>query len=105
MTQTQMHYFTIEQRETLQHRLEARAALLREELSEDVKADLNAEPGAASLAHDVTELRAVEAALARLHTPDYGLCEDCEAQITYARLYVNPIAMRCVGCQLRAEKA
>jgi len=99
-----MHYFTIEQRETLQHRLEARAAALREEVKEDVKADLNAEPEAASLAHDVTELRAVEAALARLHTPDYGLCDDCGGQITYARLYVNPVAVRCVGCQVRAER-
>ena len=71
-----MHYFTIEQRETLQHRLEARAALLREEIGDGVSAGLNAEPEAAALELDVAELRAVEAALTRVHTPEFGLCGD-----------------------------
>ena len=100
-----MHYFTIQQRETLQHQLEARAAALREEIGEDVKADLDAEPGAISLELDVKELRAVEAALARLHEPDFGLCVDCDAEIPYARLSANPTAMRCVDCQARHERS
>ena len=99
-----MHYFTIEQRETLQRQLEARAAVLREEVGEDVKADLNAEPEAVALKLDVIELRAVEAALARLHTPDFGLCEDCEAEIPYARLSANPTATRCIACQTQRER-
>jgi DnaK suppressor protein len=98
------HYFTIEQRERLQHQLEARAAMLREEIGEDVKADLDAEPEAVALKLDVVELRAVEAALARLHTPDFGLCEDCAAEISYARLSANPTAVRCIGCQTKRER-
>jgi RNA polymerase-binding transcription factor DksA len=104
LTQIHRHYFTIEQRETLQRLLEARAAVLREEVGEDVKADLNAEPEAVALKLDVVELRAVESALERLHTPDFGLCEDCAAEISYARLSANPTAVRCLGCQAQRER-
>lgn len=99
-----MHYFTIQQREAMQRQLEARAAVLREEVGEDVKADLNAEPEAIELDLDVRELRAVEAALARLHEPDFGLCVDCDAEIPYARLSANPVATRCVRCQAKHER-
>jgi len=99
------HYFTIQQRETLQRQLKARAAQLREEVDEDARADLNAEPEAAELALDVAELRAVEAALARVHDPDFGLCAVCEAEIPYARLSANPAATRCLACQAQHERA
>lgn len=104
LTTHHMHYFTIQQREALQQQLEARAAVLREEVGEDVKADLNAEPEAVALDLDVNELRAVEAALNRLHEPDFGLCVDCDAEIPYARLSANPIATRCVTCQAKFER-
>jgi DnaK suppressor protein len=97
-------YLTIQQRETLQRLLEGRAAALREEIGEDRLADLNAEPEAAALERDVVELRRVEAALARVHEPDFGLCADCEADIPYARLEAAPWARRCVACQAGAER-
>jgi DnaK suppressor protein len=96
-------YLTIQQRETLQHLLEARAAALREEIGEDRMADLNAEPEVAALERDVVELREVEAAQKRVHEPDFGLCVDCNADIPFARLQANPSAGRCVPCQARAE--
>lgn len=99
-----MHYFTIEQRETLEKMLQSRAGILREEIREDAQADLNAEPEAVALKLDVAELRAVEAALARLHTPEFGLCGDCAAQIPYARLSANPAALRCIACQAKHER-
>ena len=98
-----MHYVTIEQRETLEKMLQSRAGILREEIREDAQADLNAEPEAVALKLDVAELRAVEAALARLHTPDFGLCADCAAQIPYSRLSANPAALRCTSCQAKRE--
>jgi len=104
LTQHHRHYFTIEQRETLQRLMEARAAVLRDEIGEDVKANLDAEPEAVSLRLDVIELRAIEAALERLHTPDFGLCEACAEEISYARLAANPTAVRCLGCQTRRER-
>ena len=97
-------YLTIQQRETLQHLLEGRVAALREEIGEDRLADLNAEPEAAALERDIVELREVEAALARVHEPDFGLCAACGADIPFARLQANPSANRCVACQTREER-
>jgi RNA polymerase-binding transcription factor DksA len=97
-------YLTIQQRETLQRLLEERAAELREEIGEDRLADLNAEPDVAALERDVVELREVEAALERVHEPDFGLCADCEGDIPYARLQANPSAKRCVACQAGTER-
>ena len=36
--------------------------------------------------------------LERLHTPDYGICESCGADIPYARLLRAPAERRCAGC-------
>ena len=122
-----MRYLTIEQRENLQRLLESRAAMLRgeiaaalrssgdsralslanhlEEIDDRAVADLESALDIAALERDVRELRAVQAAAERLHTPDYGLCADCGAEIPYVRLDVNPVATRCVGCQTRHERS
>ena len=105
MTGARPRHLTIQQRETLQRLLEARAAALREEIGEDRMADLNAEPEAAALDRDVVELREVEAALGRLHQPEFGRCADCGAEIPYSRLLANSSASRCIACQSRREKA
>jgi DnaK suppressor protein len=124
---THMHYFTIEQRETLQAQLQLRAAGLREEISAALRAsrrpeaaglanrideiDVGALAGletgldAALVAREVRELRETEVALKRLHTPEYGLCADCGVEIPFARLHANPTASRCAACQTRAEQA
>lgn len=121
-----MRYLTIEQRENLQRLLAARAAALREEIASALRAsgepralslanhldeiddaavaDLQSALDVAALERDVRELRAVEAAEVRLHTPDYGVCDDCGAEIPYARLDVQPTATRCVACQSRRER-
>ncbi|MCC6211888.1 MAG: TraR/DksA C4-type zinc finger protein [Burkholderiales bacterium] len=96
-------YLTIQQREALQRLLRERADVLRLEIGEDRLADLNVEPEAAALARDVVEFREVEAALSRLHEPDFGLCADCGSDIPYARLQAAPSASRCLSCQARAE--
>jgi RNA polymerase-binding transcription factor DksA len=48
-------------------------------------------------------LREVEQGLVHLHTPDYGICAACSAEISYSRLSVNPAATRCARCQVRFE--
>ena len=119
------HYFTIQQRETLQGLLDQRAAALREaiaaalratgnehaaglanhlEETDEPVADLESAIEIAALEREVCELRAVESAQRRLHEPDFGLCEDCEAEIPYARLSANPVATRCIGCQAQHER-
>jgi DnaK suppressor protein len=105
VTLRKMHYFTLEQRESLQRQLEEREAALRAEIGDDRLADLNAEPEAAALERDVAELRDVESALARLHTPEFGLCTDCGAEIPYSRLRAQASAARCISCQSKRERA
>ncbi len=58
---------------------------------------------AARMDHEVRIIQAMEDAAARLDAPDFGVCEDCGANIPAARLVANPTAIRCVGCQERHE--
>ena len=55
--------------------------------------------------HETAELTAIDAALARIAAGQYGQCEDCGATMALARLDAYPTALRCVGCQTRAEHA
>ena len=104
MTTPHMHYFTLEQRESLQRQLVQREAALRDEIGETRLDDLEREPEAVAFEREVNELRAVESALARLHTPEFGICADCGADIPYVRLHAQPSAARCVACQAAAER-
>ena len=53
---------------------------------------------------DLEELRDIDAALQRMDKGEYGQCEQCGADIDYARLEVQPTATRCVACQAQYEK-
>jgi len=67
-------------------------------------ANLLADLGQAEFSRDLAELGDLEAARLRLDGGSYGICADCSAEIDYARLRVNPAALRCVACQTRYEK-
>lgn len=58
----------------------------------------------ASTARDAYELAAIDSALQRLDTPDFGLCIDCGAEIGPARLLAEPTVLRCTACQQRYER-
>jgi DnaK suppressor protein len=118
MNRSHAHYFTIEQREKLQASLTALAQTLRREIADHMLlpnhhtetddaavADLETGLEVAALERATRQLRSVDAALDRLHQPDFGLCEDCYAEIPYARLSANPVATRCTACQKLAEKS
>ncbi len=119
-----MHYLTIEQRESLQAALSARAEELRasignaldptgegkhsltdhrEDTDDDAVMDLESSMEVEALERHTMELRATEAALVRLHTPDYGECVDCGEDIPFVRLQASPMATRCTPCQTRHE--
>jgi DnaK suppressor protein len=51
------------------------------------------------------ELTAIDAALKRIESGQYGLCIDCGVDIPTARLHANPTSLRCVQCQDKAERA
>src|SRR5262245_54504601 len=44
------------------------------------------------------KLREVEAALERVHSGEYGMCEDCGNEINPERLEALPTARRCIEC-------
>jgi RNA polymerase-binding protein DksA len=60
--------------------------------------------GHADMGRDLSELRALEAALARLRDGSYGICAECGGDIGFERLRANPAAVRCVDCQRVHEK-
>ncbi len=45
----------------------------------------------------------ITAALARLHAGEYGICDDCEEEISAKRLRAMPFATRCLACQDSTE--
>lgn len=53
---------------------------------------------------DIGELLQVEAALGRIKSGDYGICEDCGMEIGIKRLEAYPTAARCIECQTKHER-
>ncbi|KAB2341616.1 molecular chaperone DnaK [Actinomadura rudentiformis] len=48
-------------------------------------------------------LAEIEAALARVNTGTYGICQDCREPIAHDRLEILPYARCCVPCQHRRQ--
>lgn len=120
-----MHYLTIEQRESLQAALNARAQVLREtiarmlgsqagearaladhreETDDDAVIDLESSLETDALQRNSLELREAEKALHRIHTPEFGECADCGGDIPFTRLQANPLSTRCVACETAFER-
>ena len=53
---------------------------------------------------EVKEADAMTRALAQVMHDSYGLCTDCQTEIPFERLKVEPQAVRCVACETRHEK-
>ena len=51
-----------------------------------------------------TLLRNVKGALARIHDGSFGICIDCELEISEKRLKAVPWAPRCIECQETADR-
>ena len=113
-----------EELKALERALTARARTLRGEVSEklgeaaDDAGGMNAggdygdqafASGESSLdlaeaGRDIAELRGIDAALRAISEGSYGFCVTCGDEIPEARLRAQPLALRCVGCQERAER-
>lgn len=50
-----------------------------------------------------TALAEVDAALSRMEFGEYGICQDCGADIALARLEIVPMAALCMPCQRLSE--
>lgn len=71
---------------------------------DEALADLVADIDNAEVTRDLAELRALQSARERIAEGIYGVCADCGADISLARLYAQLGALRCVSCQERREK-
>jgi DnaK suppressor protein len=58
---------------------------------------------AAKFTRHLTRLRAIEEALFRISEGMFGICEDCEEEISPGRMSAIPFAVRCVECQESLE--
>ena len=74
------------------------------DLEDESFADLVVDVNLAEIDRDLTELRAVEAALRSLREGRYGACEDCGRPIDLDRLRAAPQANRCINCQTTWER-
>lgn len=119
-----MAHLTQQQLSELKHVLDKRYSELRNELDTEVNSrddylDVATEvpdPGDSSFANlavdidnaavtrDLGELRAIEAAQARMADNTFGNCVDCDTVIPFERLKVQPTAERCIPCQEKYEK-
>jgi DnaK suppressor protein len=92
-----------------QHRGASRAeharALLQDGDDDAPQRDSDREVSLAIGDMEERELTAVSEALARTTTDDYGRCSDCDADIPFDRLKLEPWACRCVGCESARESA
>jgi DnaK suppressor protein len=70
MAAMRYHYLTLEQRAALEQRLRASSA----------------------------DEHSLQAALQRLHQPDYGVCIECGKDIAFVRLEADPGALHCGAC-------
>ena len=117
---------TQKQTQALQRAIERRRSTLLAELREDVEktrgerfealagaapdpadesvASLIADLDHADLGRDLSELRGLDAARARLVEGSYGICANCGGDIGFERLCAAPAAVRCVECQRMHEK-
>jgi len=51
-----------------------------------------------------TVLESIEAALRKIETHVYGLCEECRGEIAVPRLKAIPHARYCIQCQAKFDK-
>lgn len=71
--------------------------------SEAAEASQSSDIDLALLDHEVAELKAVDLALRRIDTGQYGVCEHCGLPIAALRLKAQPYATLCLECQQAAE--
>ncbi len=73
------------------------------DMEDESVADLLVDIGLASIDRHIHALQAVDAALMRMSTGEYGLCVECGCAIGYPRLKAGPSASRCLLCQDKFE--
>ncbi|RUR66358.1 TraR/DksA C4-type zinc finger protein [Variovorax sp. 375MFSha3.1] len=71
--------------------------------ADEAEAERAADVRLAEIEIDRNRLDEIDQALARLSDGRYGVCADCRAEISRARLFAQPTAIRCAACQSVVE--
>ena len=50
------------------------------------------------------EIRKISAALQRMESGDFGICEECGTEIEHRRIEAHPYARECIDCARMEEK-
>lgn len=74
------------------------------DVGEQSVSDFQRDMDIAVVTQEVKELRAINAALRRIDSGDYGICVDCGNEIAPDRLEINPAVERCIDCQNKYER-
>ena len=80
----------------------------RKDVGDEVDSSVNAQARELSLLmrdRNRDRLEAIEEAIQRMQTGDYGFCEECGDSIPKRRLIAMPLARMCVNCQQDQERA
>ncbi|MFD1008253.1 transcriptional regulator, TraR/DksA family protein [Oceanisphaera ostreae] len=81
--------------------LDLELALQFQQLPADEWADHGALSAWPQLQPHITQLKQLDAALCQQLLGLYGLCSDCEAELSYELLYQDPCRQRCAQCELK----
>jgi RNA polymerase-binding transcription factor DksA len=57
-----------------------------------------------NISSQISELKRIDAALNNIEIGMYGLCADCEAQLTIEQLDLDPARQRCSNCHIKYHK-
>ena len=71
---------------------------------DDIQATASRDIGLATRELVVERVNRLSAALHRLHDGEYGMCVECGAPVSAARLHAMPEAQTCVRCQDAIER-
>ena len=80
----------------------------RKDVGDEVDSSVNEQARELSLLmrdRNRDRLEAIEEAIQRMQTGDYGYCEECGDSIPKRRLMAMPLARMCVNCQQDQERA
>lgn len=69
------------------------------DMEEQSVADLLVDLDLAIVDLHIDEIREIDAALMRIASGDYGVCQKCGGDIELERLRAQPVAKRCLPCQ------
>lgn len=74
------------------------------DLGDESMADVLTDTNATLLHRHIHEVRAIEAAMKRLHDNTINICQQCGGAISVPRLIAYPTATRCITCQEHYER-